>query len=185
MTRLDELVEAVARALSGARIPYVIVGGVAVAAYGRVRATLDVDLILDLKPGDAPGLVLALRGAGLDVTAADVVDALRDRGHFTVFVPGTEYRLDCKGAYGEKERESLRLRRRRKLGDTWIMLDSIENLIAHKLLFGSEQDREDAESVYVRQRGGIDLLTLEERAAALGVMKELRDLTRRVETTRP
>jgi len=39
--------ETIVRALDGARVRYLIVGGLAVVAHGYVRFTADVDLVLD------------------------------------------------------------------------------------------------------------------------------------------
>jgi hypothetical protein len=46
-------VEAIVRALNRANVQYLIVEGLAVNAYGFVRLTRDVDLVLQLDPGNA------------------------------------------------------------------------------------------------------------------------------------
>jgi hypothetical protein len=43
-------VEAVIRALNGAGVRYLVVGGVAVNVHGYVRLTMDLDLVIQLKP---------------------------------------------------------------------------------------------------------------------------------------
>jgi hypothetical protein len=42
-------IEAIVRALNEARVRYLIVGGLAVVAYGYVRFTADLDLFVDLE----------------------------------------------------------------------------------------------------------------------------------------
>ena len=61
-------------ALSGAAVRYVVVGGVAVVLHGHVRATVDLDLIIDLSPDEARKAVEALSGLGLRPSAP--VDAM-------------------------------------------------------------------------------------------------------------
>ena len=43
-------VRAIARALNGARVPFIVVGGLAVNAHGFGRLTWDVDLVIRLEP---------------------------------------------------------------------------------------------------------------------------------------
>lgn len=57
-------VEAIIRALNGANVRYLVVGGLAVVAHGHARFTGDVDLVLDLDPANALRAVEAL--AALD-----------------------------------------------------------------------------------------------------------------------
>lgn len=43
--------ECIARALNEARVPYIVVGGLAVVAHGYGRTTQDLDLVIRLQPG--------------------------------------------------------------------------------------------------------------------------------------
>jgi len=52
-------------AMERAGVPYVVGGGIAVAAYGRIRATKDIDLYI--KPEDTGRALEALRQAGFEV----------------------------------------------------------------------------------------------------------------------
>jgi predicted nucleotidyltransferase len=52
-------------AMEGAGVPYVVGGGIAVAAYGRKRATKDIDLYV--KPEDTQRALDALQDAGFEV----------------------------------------------------------------------------------------------------------------------
>lgn len=56
--------EAIARALEDANVPYLIVGGVAVNAHGYGRLTQDLDLVIDLSPDSVRRAFAALAGLG-------------------------------------------------------------------------------------------------------------------------
>jgi hypothetical protein len=58
-------VEAIVRALNRANVQYLIVEGLAVNAYGFVRLTRDVDLVLQLDPGNASKGLNALLDTGV------------------------------------------------------------------------------------------------------------------------
>lgn len=49
------------RALRGAGVRYVVVGGLAVVLQGHVRLTVDLDLVIELDPGNAGRAVAVLR----------------------------------------------------------------------------------------------------------------------------
>jgi hypothetical protein len=79
------------RALSGHDVEYVLIGGVAVQAYGHVRTTLDLDVIVAWTPGNLRRLAEALaelgarlRGVDADLLAIDVTNPcqLYDGGNF-------------------------------------------------------------------------------------------------------
>jgi hypothetical protein len=53
------------RALHGAGVRYVVVGGTAVVLQGHARLTLDLDLVVDLSPDQAAAAMRALTGMGL------------------------------------------------------------------------------------------------------------------------
>lgn len=158
-----------------------IVGGVGANLYGRPRSTFDVDLILELREGDAERLARAFRASGFSVAPEEVVDALRERSHFTVHDRESEYRLDCKGVYTAREQVALELRRRVRSGRAFFYVDAPEDLIVAKLLFGSPQDVLDAEAVYARQLPRLDLRRVSSLARRFGVSEEWRALRRRVD----
>ena len=65
-------------AFEEAGVRYVVVGGMAVVMSGHVRATVDLDVVVDLEPAAAQQAVRALEGLGLrprvPVSAADFAD---------------------------------------------------------------------------------------------------------------
>jgi predicted nucleotidyltransferase len=58
----------VLRALTLANVRYVVVGGVAVILHGYMRATKDLDLVIDLEPAAARNALTVLRDLGLQPT---------------------------------------------------------------------------------------------------------------------
>ena len=57
-------VEAIFRALNAASVRYLVAGGLAVVAHGYLRSTVDVDLLLDLDPGNVQRALTALKQLG-------------------------------------------------------------------------------------------------------------------------
>ena len=76
--------EAVARTLDTARVRYLVAGGLAVAAHGYGRLTFDLDLIVQLTPGNARAALDALAAIGyrprVPVTSAQFADAATRNG---------------------------------------------------------------------------------------------------------
>jgi hypothetical protein len=74
-------VEAIVRALNGAKVKYLIVGGLAVVAHGYERLTVDVDLVIGLERENILRGLRALQSAGwqlgIPVTVEDFADAQR------------------------------------------------------------------------------------------------------------
>lgn len=56
--------EAVAKALDGAGVRYLVAGGLAVNAHGYLRLTADIDLVIALNAGNVHAAFAALAGAG-------------------------------------------------------------------------------------------------------------------------
>jgi predicted nucleotidyltransferase len=61
-------VETIVRALNAANVQYLIVGGLAVNAHGYVRLTRDVDLVLQLDPGNVSKGLHALLDIGYQMS---------------------------------------------------------------------------------------------------------------------
>ena len=65
-------------AFEAAGVRYVVVGGMAVVMSGHVRATVDLDVVVDLDPAPAQQAIQALEGLGLQprvpVSATDFAD---------------------------------------------------------------------------------------------------------------
>jgi len=57
-------VEAILRALNDAEVRYLIVGGLAVVAHGYIRATVDIDIVLNLEESNARNAMRALIAIG-------------------------------------------------------------------------------------------------------------------------
>jgi hypothetical protein len=78
------------RALDNAGVRYLVAGGLAVNAHGYLRFTRDVDIVLQLAPGNVAAAFDALEAIGyrplVPITAADFADAakraawIRDKG---------------------------------------------------------------------------------------------------------
>jgi hypothetical protein len=78
------------RALDNAGVRYLVAGGLAVNAHGYLRFTRDVDIVLQLAPGNIAAAFDALEAIGyrplVPITAADFADAakraawIRDKG---------------------------------------------------------------------------------------------------------
>jgi hypothetical protein len=84
---------AVVQALDALGVPYALGGSLASAVHGVVRATLDADLIADLRPNHADPLARALAGAFYaDEVAID--EAIRARGSFNIIHLDTLFKID-------------------------------------------------------------------------------------------
>ena len=181
MRRIEDLIRDITSILEEKKVEYVIVGGIAVAAWGNIRTTRDVDIIVLIDGKEADELEEALKREKFSIQAEDIRAALKERSHFTIFDDLSEYYIDGKGIYSGNDRLTLEKRRKVRLADFEFYVASPEDIIANKLLFGSEQDVKDAEGIYARQFDNLDMAYLEERCERLEVYEEFSTMKRRVE----
>ena len=84
---------AVVEALDALGVPYALGGSLASAVHGVVRATMDADLVADLRPEHAAPLARALAGSFYADEQA-ILEALRARRSFNVIHLHTLFKVD-------------------------------------------------------------------------------------------
>lgn len=181
MRNLDELFSLVCNFLNKEKIDYVIVGGLVVILQGVPRTTFDVDLILQIPESKIKSFITFLIRNDLFANEEDMRVAFKEKSHCTIEDKKSMFRLDVKGIYSEFDEKTLKRRKAFNYKGTKLYIASPEDTIASKLLFGSEQDVKDAEGIYVRQRGKLDMNYLKKRCRKLNVYSEFLAMKKIVE----
>jgi len=166
-------------ALNESEIDYVIIGGFAAIVYGRPRTTMGIDIILNLNPDDKSmiqKLVNVLSKYNLETQERDIIMALNEKSHFSIFDNASPMRIDAKGIYGNLDRITFLNRKEVEVFGIKAWLETPEDLILAKLVYGSQQDIEDVVAVLINMRDQIDLEYLERRAMKENVSNMLRKI---------
>lgn len=158
------------------KIDYYITGGFAVSGWGRIRSTLDIDVVIKLLEPKIKPLLTALKKISkfgyIDEEAAK--EALRRKGEFNFIDPETGFKVDF-WITKEDERAKTEFKRRiiKKINGQKIFFISPEDLILNKLIWYqksfSDRHLEDVESVFKISGEKLDLSYLKKQAAKLGV----------------
>ncbi len=180
---LDEVASAFAGACRTEAVEYVFVGGFAVLAWGQPRTTSDIDALVDYQERNIPGLVEALEDAGLEVSGYDLRAALKDGSHVTVSTGDPILTVDIKPALEPRELDQIERASEVPLGQEPVRVATAADTVAFKVLFGSEQDLQDARSIVARQGERLDRERLWRTAREQGVLAEARELVASVDET--
>src|SRR3989344_866459 len=182
-TEIEKLVLKVVPILDELKIDYYITGGFAVSAWGRVRSTLDIDIVIKLLKPKVKPLATALRKISkygyIDEEAAR--EALRRKGEFNFIDPETGFKVDF-WIPKESEQvfsEQLKRRKTKKVFNEKVYFISPEDLIISKLVWyekSGESSRhiEDVESIFKISGPKLDLSYLKKQMAKLGVAGPLK-----------
>lgn len=168
-------------ALEAADVEYVLVGGIAVIAWGDPRTTRDIDVIARLDVDDLALLDEELTPRGFTFDQPGAETAIRQGSHFTVFRDDSIYHADVLPANEASHERTIEGRRRVEIHGQAAWIASPEDTVANKLVFGSEQDLQDAAGILVRVGEDLDEALLEERCKQLGVAGDLGDLRARID----
>jgi hypothetical protein len=141
---LTGLLDAVGAAFARHRIPFMVVGGVAVSSWAEPRLTRDVDMVVLASKRDRPRLRQALIEAGARPTSTDL-RVLYERRWIRLRTPGP--RLDVHLAVSPHDREALRNAVVSQVGESRLPIASVEDLILYKLAAGREQNLADIDAL--------------------------------------
>lgn len=164
--------------LSRLQLPVAVMGGIALAAWKHIRATQDVDLLVQLSPTDPDALVRELERIGLRpklVPPVLVIGAYRIM-QFLYEPPGTyvEVQVDLLLADSAYQQQALTRRQPAKLPDSEveIFVLSCEDLLLHKLIAGRILDRLDVIALLRANRLTLDLPYLQTWIGPLALTAE-------------
>jgi len=169
---------AVVRALSESGVAYAFIGALPVLAWGRVRATTDIDLVVAAANG-WDRVLAALARAGItqntQIGPADSADSLPD---IAVCFSGdaAPVRVDVFVAKTDFERTVVATAREATVFGTTVKLARPEASIIYKLLAYRRRDVDDVESIFAaREAAGeaLDWQFLDSWARAWGIMDRL------------
>lgn len=156
-------------ALNAAGVRYVVVGGLATVLHGHARLTADVDLVIDLAPGEARKAVEVLMRLGLTARApvdpmafADAAvrhDWIEQKGMrvFSLYDPSNPMlEVDLFAEHPIDFEELWQRAEVVKLTHATARIASIRDLIRLKRLAGRPQDLTDVEAleIILRRREG-------------------------------
>lgn len=170
-----DVLREVTHLLESRRIPYAVMGGIALQAWGRERTTKDIDVSISLSEAKAEDFLRDLKSLGFRVRRR--AEAI---GQFklveTEYTPprlGIPIGLDLFISEVEYQRQVLnRARSVDVLGKT-IKLISPEDLILNKVLSSRPLDLGDVRSILTEQKGLLDEQYLTHWARILGVSRRL------------
>ncbi len=173
------ILEQVASILNTLDIPHAVVGSVASSRFGLHRATMDVDIVTDLKPAQISGLVDALRPE-FYVDEILISQAIAQHSSFNALHLETGTKLDF---FILKPREYDRVALNRRSGETLSFM-SAEDVLLGKLEWyrlGDETSERQWNDILgiLRTQPNLDIEYLSKWAAVIGVL----DLLERAQKT--
>lgn len=158
---MEEIISVVSDIFEKNKVRHVIIGGIAVLAWGKPRTTQDVDVVTTLSPDVLEQVIKDLSTSGF-ITPKDARERLQ-RGLPVKFRHRT-YSVDLRLASFTIDNQALQRARRIK----GFSIASKEDLIVYKLARFDYQDKADIKTVIDRQRK-IDLEYIETAAKQLAV----------------
>jgi len=164
--------------LNEARIPYMVIGGYALPAYGRIRTTQDVDIAIVSSFSDIVRMHDLLKKSGYQPPSAPhreaaffLVTDLENRAEFEIWTAPD-------GVVFDNELLKRRIRIHPFGDDFEVFAIGPEDFIINKLARKSKgvEDEQDAVSVLKRQEGKLDydyLMLIARQAKVLGLLQTL------------
>jgi len=176
------------KALNECNIEYVIIGGLTAIKYGRPRSTMDIDVIVRITPKQRKlieALIHAFNRYDLELDLINLEASLLHGDHVPVFDKSSPYRIDLKTVNDKLDMSSLKNRRIAGFFgvETWI--ESPEDLIIAKLVYGEQQDEEDVLAVILAQKDDLNIPYLQKRSEEERVSAKLFMLYEELDLPKP
>lgn len=132
--------------LNANEVKYLVVGGYAVALHGYPRYTKDLDIWIELSPGNADRILSTLEKFGMGSLNLKPIDFLEENQVIQLGYPPN--RIDLLTTLKNlKFEDCYRSKVNVAIGDVKVNFIDIENLKKNKLATGRPQDLADAENL--------------------------------------
>ena len=135
------------------------------------------DLIIILKDDDIKKFSAFCKKNKLDADEYEIKKAFKERSHVTIFDIDSTYRIDIKGVYSELDKITFSRRKKIKFRDFEMWVNTAEDAILAKLVYGGYQDINDVKSIILRRGKKIDFDYLKKQAKHFGVLELLESLS--------
>lgn len=170
----DELLREIVMVLEDLVIPYAIGGSVASIAYGEPRATLDIDIVIDIETADVARLAGRFDPDAYMFNEDQATAATAERGQFNVIHPGSGQKIGFFVVGDSVERSQIqRARRLPALSGLEASFSPPEELILKKLQYyeagSSDKHLRDIASMLSISPEEIDRDRIGRLAAELGL----------------
>ena len=158
------------------RIPYLLIGGMALSLWGRPRTTLDLDFMIQMDEENFGNIKRLFQKEKIRLDQKWMKWNPLLKGTRLRFRTG-QVSVDLMRPRDGQDRQAFRRKRRRKLGNQFCFVVSPEDFVLQKLKVGRPRDFEDALSVLERMRGKLNEAYLRRWARKLGIGGELSYVT--------
>lgn len=150
MELYQTLLVRIARALDGAGISYMIIGGQAVLLHGEPRLTRDIDVTVGTDASELARILSVTDAAGLLPSVERVEEFVRRTNVLPLMDGPTAIRVDLIFSFTPYEMEAIRRSISVPFNETPVHFAAVEDLIIHKLVAGRPRDLEDIRGVLAR-----------------------------------
>ncbi len=176
MTEQERALIALATTLDELRIPYMVIGGIALAFWGEPRATLDIDVTVWIDDADLAHRVIELT-ARLPARVRDPEAFAREHRVLPVTSLGAGATpVDIILGLLPYEREAIERAVTRHVGDAPVRVASVEDLVLHKIISDRDRDVTDARALVRRHVRVLDRAYVEPRIQELADALERPDI---------
>ena len=159
MAEIENVLSRLEKVFTAAKIKYVIVGGIAVIHYGHIRATRDIDLIIEDDTSKISQFLGLLKSYEFDVMEDQFYKGYQERTNVSIFDKKSYMRLDIKVAEKKREKDLLKNAISEKILGYDLYIAPLEYVLLGKVLFmGRIEDIPDSE--LLEYQDIVDFLTL-------------------------
>lgn len=169
--RLETALRALAKALDGLGVPWMVIGGLAVVARGVRRMTTDIDAVVRGDAAKLEGVVAALAEQAIEPRIDDALAFARKNLVLLLRHEPTEVQLDLSLGWTTFEHEALAVRSDARFGRVSAPFARAEDLVIFKALAARPKDIDDATALLVLH-GDIDLARVRRRVRELAELAE-------------
>jgi hypothetical protein len=145
-----------AELLSAHEVPFVVVGGIAVALRGEPRFTADIDVIVGIDQQKALGLLPSLSRSPFETLVPSVEDIVTEAFMLPLRHRTTQVPVDISVGLSGFERQVIARATEESIEGLSIPVATAEDVLLMKMLAARPRDVEDAKGVVARRGHDID-----------------------------